>query len=150
MSDKDLIHDFKEKVHRFKEWMETESDRYGEWETDYPFWDDIYSSVNQLVEQIPIKDSKLIEDFLFILARDNEAEHIIDLVIDHPSLLITLATYGLDYKDHEARWQLAYGLGELKDRNNEAKVLLRQYIHDKHEYVRSRARFAIETLEDRT
>ncbi|MEH7351065.1 hypothetical protein [Gottfriedia acidiceleris] len=67
----------------------------------------------------------LANKFLFILARDNECENIINQLIDHPTQLIDLAKQSLSFNDFEARWQIAYGLGELTVNELEVKLLLK-------------------------
>lgn len=76
-------------------------------------------------------------DFLFALARDNEAEVILDMLIEYPAFLLTLAKSALAYPEYDARWQIAAALGQLKGR--EADSLLSQFMQDDNEYVRRRA-----------
>lgn len=142
-------------IDKFKNWAktvgpsgewETEYPHYGEWETEYPHWGSIYDSVNQLVEDIPVERwrSDLINAFLYILARDNESEFIIDTLIDNPIQLLSVAKHALSYPDYDARWQIAYGLGEIDENNQEIQMLLNQFLLDEIEYVRRRASFAYE------
>ncbi|PEC48705.1 hypothetical protein [Bacillus sp. AFS096315] len=104
-------------IESFILWSKTCEKSYREWETDYLHWDRIYKSTNNLIKKIPVENwsSKLVNKFLFILARDNECENIICQLIDHPNQLIKLAKHSVSFNDFEARWQIAYGLGEITD-----------------------------------
>ncbi|MEH7402998.1 hypothetical protein V7148_18670 [Gottfriedia acidiceleris] len=133
-------------IESFILWSKTCEKSYREWETDYLHWDRIYKSTNNLIKKIPVENwsSKLVNKFLFILARDNECENIICQLIDHPNQLIKLAKHSVSFNDFEARWQIAYGLGEITDFGIEVKQLLQKYILDEEEYVSRRAAFGYE------
>ncbi|MGG0179121.1 HEAT repeat domain-containing protein [Gottfriedia acidiceleris] len=138
-------------IESFVMWSKATERSYGEWETDYLHWDRIYKSTNNLIEKIPVGNwsADLVNKFLFILARDNECENIIDQLINHPIQLIDLAKHSLSFNDFEARWQIAYALGELINNEEEVKILLKKFIIDEVEYVRIRAAFAYEKIENR-
>lgn len=133
-------------IESFILWSKTCEKSYGEWETDYLHWDRIYKSTNNLIEKIPVENwsAELVNKFLFILARDNECENIIGQLIDHPNQLIELANHLLSFNDFEARWQIAYGLGEITDFGIKVKQLLQKFILDEVEYVSRRAAFGYE------
>jgi HEAT repeat protein len=78
------------------------------------------------------------------LARDNEWEIIIDNLIKNPPQLLALTAHSIFFPDHDARWQIAYGLGEINENDNEIKNLLNMFLQDEKEYVRRRASFAFE------
>ncbi|MFC7677810.1 HEAT repeat domain-containing protein [Paenibacillus sp. GCM10028914] len=130
----------------FKKWADGASVTYGEWETDYLHWDKIYSAVYGVLkhDRIDEWDAEVYELILYILARDNECENIIQTLIEHPRALKCLAHIALMNEDYEARWQVAYALGEIADPDNNLDELLRMFLQDKHEYVRRRASLAIE------
>lgn len=136
-------------IKSFNLWSKTAEKSYGEWETDYLHWDRIYKSTINLIEKIPVGNwsADIVNKFLFILARDNECENIINQLIDFPTQLIELAKHSLSFTDFEARWQIAYGLGELTDNEEEVKLLLQKFTVDEEEYVRRRALFAFEKKE---
>ncbi|MEH7351264.1 hypothetical protein [Gottfriedia acidiceleris] len=133
-------------IESFILWSKTSKKSYGEWETDYLYWDRIYKSTNNLVEKIPVENwsTDLVNKFLFILSRDNECENIIGQLINYPIQLIELAKHSLSFNDFEARWQIAFGLGEITDNGIDVKLLLQKYILDEVEYVRRRAAFGYE------
>ncbi|WJE50799.1 hypothetical protein QRE66_15730 [Bacillus cereus] len=133
-------------IEKFRNWAKTANKSFGEWETEYLHWDRIYRLVNMLVDATPVGkwSSDLLNDFLHILARDNECEIIIDTLIENPSHLLSLAKHSVSFPDHDARWQIAYGLGEISENSEEIKTLLNQFSLDEFEYVRRRASFAYE------
>ncbi len=86
-------------------------------ETDFLHWVRIYKSTINLIEEIPIKNWST-----DLVARENECKNIIGQLIDHPIQLIELAKYSLSFNDYEARWQIAFGLGEITDNVIEVKI----------------------------
>jgi hypothetical protein len=130
----------------FRTWAKTADNSFGEWETEFLHWDRIYQFVNKLIEDTPVGkwSSNLLNEFLYILARDNECEIIIDTLIDNPTQLLALANHSVFFPDHDARWQIAYGLGEINGNEQEIKNLLKKFLHDENEYVRRRASYAFE------
>ncbi|MGE7673096.1 hypothetical protein ACQKMV_05845 [Lysinibacillus sp. NPDC094403] len=130
----------------FRNWTKTTDLSFGEWETEYLHWDRIYYYANKLIEGTPIEQwsSNLLNEFLYILARDNECEIIIGNLIDNPKQLLSIAKYSVSFPDHDARWQIAYGLGEIDEDNQEIQTLIKQFLLDEIEYVRKRASFAYE------
>lgn len=129
-------------IERFRNWAATADKSFGEWETEYPDWDKIYRSVNVLIKETPVEkwNAELLNEFLYILARDNECEMIIDALKENPEQLLSIAKHAVLFPDPDARWQIAYGLGEIDINNQEKQTLLKQFSHDKNEYVRRRAR----------
>lgn len=65
----------------------------------------------------------------------------------HPEQLLALASKALSYEDYQARWQIAYGLSQIKDMQTVAKPLLLNFTNDQNDYVRKRALAALEFLE---
>jgi hypothetical protein len=132
----------------FKNWAKAADKSFGEWETEYLHWDRIYHYLKKLIEDIPVEkwSPDLLNEFLFILARDNECEIIIDILIKNPPQLLALAVHSIFFPDHDARWQIAYGLGEINENHIEIKNLLNMFLQDEKEYVRRRASFAFEKI----
>ncbi|WP_413378734.1 hypothetical protein [Alkalihalobacillus sp. 1P02AB] len=110
-------------INIFRNWAETADKPFGEWETEYLHWDRIYHYVNKLIEDTPVEkwSSDLLNEFLYILARDNECEIILETLIDNPIHLLSIAKHSVSFPDHDARWQIAYGLGEIDENNQEIK-----------------------------
>ena len=76
-------------------------------------------------------------DLLYVLARDNESEHICELIAEHTELLRTLARRAVECGEPDAKWQLAVAIGE--SRLTDAVDLLRPFLTDPDEYVRRRS-----------
>jgi hypothetical protein len=133
-------------IEKFRNWAKTSDKSFGEWETEYLHWDRIYHFVNKLIEDIPVEkwSSDLLNEFLYILARDNECEIIIDTLIENPTRLLSIAKHSVFFPDHDARWQIAHGLGEINENTQEIKNLLKKFLYDDEEYVRRRAYIAFE------
>ncbi|WP_316569156.1 HEAT repeat domain-containing protein [Neobacillus sp. YIM B06451] len=133
-------------IERFRNWAATADKSFGEWETEYPDWEKIYLFVNRLIKETPVEkwNKGLLNEFLYILARDNECEIIIDALIENPKQFLYIAKQAVRFPDPDARWQIAYGLGEIHVNNEEKQTLLKQFLHDEDEYVRRRAQVAFE------
>ena len=137
---------FKNGVSDFKRWALKADKSSREWETEYPNWDKLYHHTGNLLKELSVErwNEELMEDFLYILARDNEVENIIENLINLPNQLLSLTKYALTYSDNDAKWQVAYGLGEIKGDNLLIRMYLSDFLNDGQEYVRRRASFALE------
>lgn len=133
-------------IDNFKFWSKTADKQDGQWETEYEYWNRIYYLTDTLLQTIPVQkwSLELMNEFLYILARDNECEEIIYEILKCPNQLIELGKYAVSFQDNEARWQIAYGLGEIPVNNKEVRALLQNFMDDENEYVRRRATFAYE------
>jgi hypothetical protein len=138
--------EFLQVVENFKVWAKTADQSFGEWETEYLHWDKIYPAADKLIETALVGEwsGELVEEFLFILAHDNECENIIDTLIHNPNQLISLARYAVIYQDPDARWQFASGLGKINARYEAVGRLLKSFLADEDEYVKRRAALAWE------
>jgi hypothetical protein len=87
-------------IEKFRNWAKTLDKSFGEWETEYLHWDRIYHFVNKLIEDIPVEkwSSDLLNEFLYILARDNECEIIIDTLIENPTRLLSIAKHSVFFQ----------------------------------------------------
>lgn len=141
-----LKDEFLHEAAKFRRWAGPQRKRYGEWETEYYDWSEIYHAAEVLLAGDPVDqwDDELKDEFLYILARDNECENILDTLIQSPDHLIALAGHAVTFLDSDARWQIAYGLGQIEAYTLERRKLLNVFINDKDEYVRRRARLAWE------
>lgn len=130
----------------FKEWADDIAVKYGEWETDYHHWDKIYRAIDEVLKHVPTDEWNVdvYELILYALARDNECENVIQTLIEYPNVLKCLAYKALTHDDYDARWQIAYGLGEIEDTSNEVQDLITRFLEDDNEYVRRRALHALE------
>lgn len=149
---KQQINKFSKQISLFKVWASSISQKNGEWETEYIQWEEIYKTTSDLFvdEQELISEMNINKQFrgnlLFILARDNECENILQLLILHSRILLSLADFSIHYSDMDARWQIAYGLGEINIEIDEQKRLLGQFLNDPNEYVKKRAEYAFQKL----
>jgi hypothetical protein len=127
-------------VDKFKAWAEAEyptEPRYGEWECDYPTWDDLYTAYVGFLDAFsPTEWDRTDTDaILYGLARDNEAQKLQFELEQRPQSLTALARYALSTPcDYHARWQLADALKTVEPSVSEG--LLQAYFRDSHEYVR--------------
>jgi hypothetical protein len=138
--------EFLQEVANFKVWAKTADQSFGEWETEYLHWDKIYHAADKLIETALVSEwsGELVDEFLFILARDNECENIIDTLIQYPDQLISLARYAVTFHDTDARWQIASGLGKINAEYDAIRSLLKSFLADEDEYVKRRAALAWE------
>lgn len=146
MNASDALH---EQVKLFKGWVAgypIES-RVGEWECDYPYWEPLWSAAIALIDTVPFGDwsNESCADFLYALARDNEAERIADHLQGHTETLLALGKLSVHHPDSDAKWQLAAKLGNLRE-NTEAEFVLLKLVVDENEYVSRRALLSLGQL----
>ncbi|MFO0611423.1 MAG: hypothetical protein U0414_02460 [Polyangiaceae bacterium] len=120
----------------FREWASARDQASGEWECEYPNWAPLYSAAQRILSLETVSPAAL-ADLLYALARDNEAEFILDCLGHAEPIGVAVATAGLRCDDAQARWQLAVFLGRCQCVS--ASTLLRAYLDDADEYVRRRA-----------
>jgi HEAT repeat protein len=117
----------------------------GEWEMDYPGWDELYSATRDLLSNSPSSlPAPVTSSLLYVLARDNEAEHVKELLEAVPEVLVALAANAAD-AERDARWQLADALKTVNTQHS--MDLLKGLSTDGDEYVRRRALLAMATLD---
>ena len=76
---------------------------------------------------------------IYAVARDNEFEHLADVIAADPAALLLLAERSLAQPEPDARWQFAARLGTWVVRRGPAEALLLRLVDDPDEYVRRRA-----------
>jgi len=130
---------FEAEVEEFKRWALSLPGRYGEWETEYQRWPQLRDAAVSTLSASRL-DPSTVDRLLYVLARDNECEILLDALEEHPAAALHLARAGIAYGDPEARWQLAVHLGTRDEL--EAVTLLRHLLQDSNEYVRRRALLA--------
>ena len=138
--------EFLQEVANFKLWAKTADQSFGEWETEYLHWDKIYHAADKLIDTTLVGKwiGEFLDEFLFILARDNECENIMDTLIQYPNQLISLARYAVNFQDPDAKWQIASGLGKINTGDEAIRSLLKSFLADEDEYVKRRAALAWE------
>lgn len=132
-------------IQRFRDWAATiPGDRqFAEWECDYDGWTQLREAFERFVAA---PDSlawaqAMIDELLYILARDNEMEWLAGLVGQDESLTLLLAEQALSGHEPDAKWQLAVQLG--RHPSAESERLLEALAQDDHEYVSRRALMAL-------
>ncbi|SLJ96938.1 MULTISPECIES: hypothetical protein [unclassified Paenibacillus] len=119
-----------------------------EWETNYSNWSLLISLVFSLIETTEYTewDQNTLNNLLYLIARDNECETIIDKLSERSSSFLFLAEEALRYSDNDARWQFAHYLIQVKDQETKVIELIKKYSEDYVEYVRRRALAALEII----
>jgi hypothetical protein len=138
-------------INKFDKWAQTQSDitqddRGGEWECGYDSWDDIYQAfANYLKTSDPTQwTSKEKELLLYIIARDNEMEHL-SSILDEQAL-VTLTREAIINGHRDDKWQLAVQLNRLTDKHL-ATTLMDSLVNDEDEYVNRRALMGLAELQ---
>ena len=114
-----------------------------EWECDYPDWSAIYAAVAVILKRGEVPCEAELRDLVYVLARDNEDEQVLEMLASRPD--VTSALCGFSAEEPEARWQLAVALGKIG--SSDAKIRLSSLQSDSDEYVRRRAKFALQESE---
>ena len=134
-------------IQRFKDWASNYpiAERTGEWECDYPDWAEIYTAFTSFVEQNDYRQwsSTDTQNVLYIIARDNEDERLIDEIANQEDCLIAVAEAAVKYGERDAKWQIASRLGEAEIDVAVAETYLLEFLKDADEYVRRRALLAL-------
>lgn len=140
-----MMHKLFTEIDNFNHWAEAnatipQDDRDGEWECNYEHWNVIYSSFEDFLNTTIPTDwqNQIKNQLLYIIARDNDAEHLASLVAKNESALYVLSTYAVLSGPRDAKWQLATQLYRLKDKKR-ALELLEEFVNDPEEYVNKRA-----------
>ena len=97
-------------IDKFKKWEKDENpaySKYGEWECDYQYWNDIYHEIDELLDQEELNlSNSQIDDLLYIIARDNECEIIGEKLSKNVPFVISLANYAISSLHSDSKWQL--------------------------------------------
>lgn len=136
-------------VAKFREWAashELGAQSFGEWECEYLDWGAVYAAVESFLAaatQHTITRAEL-DSLLYILARDNEAEQVLEALERFPDIAAQVCEAAVSFSDKEARWQAALLAGRIS-----SAAVVRRFLDDEAEYVRRRAGFALQELEGR-
>ena len=136
-------------IEKFKKWAEAYSDipqdeRGGEWECDYSDWPIIWTEFETFLNDSHYSNwtDEEINNVLYIIARDNECNSIIELLSEKPKTLEFIAKEGLNFDSHDTKWQIVEMLYKLENKSD-AEQLVEKYLKQDIEYV---SRMAIKTL----
>ena len=142
-----------EQAIKFHQWQEatypgkTSEELGGEWEVDYPYWNDTYSAFCHVLTQMDAEtaDSGLLDEMVYLIARDNEAEGFIQETTSHPQWFECLCRRAAASNESEAKWQFAAYLPKCPCRQ-EVKDMILDFAKDPNEYVSRRALLAMPAL----
>jgi HEAT repeat protein len=130
-------------IAKFKDWAPLEKHRSGEWECDYEHWNELYAAAISLINLHNDGNitRELADELLYVIARDNECEHLRHCLLDAPLLLSKLAQLAVSSNESHAKWQIVTAVAEVRLDN--APDLIRPFLTDDNEYVRRRSLMAI-------
>ena len=142
-----------EQAIKFHQWQE---DTYPEktaeeigsmWEVDYPYWNDTYRAFCHVLTQMDAEtaDSVLLDEMVYLIARDNEAEGFIQETTSHPQWFERLCRRAAASNESEAKWQFAAYLPECPC-SQEVKDMILDFAKDPNDYVSRRALLAMPAL----
>ena len=142
-----------EQVGKFHQWQEitypgkTTEEIGGAWEVDYPAWNDIFDAFCHVLTQIDAEtaDSVLLDEMVYLIARDNEAEGFIQETTSHPQWFECLCRRAAASNENEAKWQFAAYLPECSC-SQEVRDIILNFAKDPNEYVSRRALLAMPAL----
>ena len=145
-----------EQAAKFRRWQETtypgkNAQEIGvEWEIDYPAWEDVWDAFCQVRTDFKAgqAEERLRAEMLYLIARDNEGEGLIQRTARHPAWFEALCRCAVRSPEPEARWQFAAYLPECPC-GREVKDLILDFAKDSHEYVNRRALLAMPALRPR-
>ena len=150
---KDIRECLLEQVGKFHQWQEitypgkTTEEIGGAWEVDYPAWNDIFDAFCHVLTQMDAEtaDSVLLDEMVYLIARDNEAEGFIQETTSHPQWFECLCRRAAASNENEAKWQFAAYLPECSC-SQEVRDIILDFAKDPNEYVSRRALLAMPAL----
>jgi HEAT repeat protein len=130
---------------KFWEWAGMTPDTYtenrglGEWEVEYPDWDELYKAASEALEQLNKEfNHNLAQLLVYALAIDNEAGVVLKSTEEKLENKLRFVRKAIFSNQPQARWQAAALLGnaEVEDRE---KLLVNLINRDDDKYVKRRA-----------
>lgn len=136
-------------IAKFLQWSEQFPDegRTSGWESGYPEWPVLRDAATAAVKAgDPVTAGpQAIEQVLYVVARDNADQWMVQTLIDFPKWLHAVANASLEFEDGDALWQLAVALGESPHKA-EAEQLLLKFNESADEYVSRMALLALANI----
>ncbi len=137
-------------IAEFREWQEARfpgrnpREISGEWETWYGSWPDINTAFCKVLLEVPPEtaDVHLLDEMVYIIARDNECECLMEELSEHPKWFGVLCRHSLHMEEADAKWQFASYLPGCEC-GHEIKELILAFAEDPDEYVCRRALLAM-------
>lgn len=148
-----LEYELHSKVENFKKWalrnypLITEDMDNGEWELDSKEFHSMYDCAIKTIEMYNDKiiNSKLADDLLYSIARDNECSRIINYLIEFPKAYSQLCTQCLQTNYTNAKWQFAESLKDYKG-NDDFSHIIFSYLDTGDEYTERMALMSLAHL----
>ncbi len=130
----------------FRKWAaplypnEAEAERGWNWEAGYTEWPQLWQLYDDFLQthQPETWSPTVIDQLLYIIARDNDSGSLARSTARYPRALIQLAAEAVKQHRPDAGWQLAVHLPELEDKQT-AEALLEMFMQQEDEYMRRRA-----------
>ncbi len=116
----------------------------GEWEIGFDEFDEMCDVIFEIIENTSCEQASklMLDDILFGIARDNEAERIVGKLIDRPEWFSLLCRRSLTTDYVNAKWQFAKWLKDYKGKDN-LHQLIYEFLNVDDEYTQ---RLALESL----
>jgi hypothetical protein len=115
-------------IAKFLKWSEqfSNENRESGWEAGYAEWPALRDSAYAIIEKTEVEAAgpQVVEQVLYLVARDNVAQCVVQKLIDHPKWLHAVARASLEFEDVDASWQLAVALGASTSKAEAEKLLL--------------------------
>lgn len=120
---------------------------YGNWETEYDEWDDIYNAVSKTILLINQKkeENKLCNFLLDAIAIDNENGIVIRKCEIELYSLKKLYAISVNHMQPEARRQISESIGKREDMDG--LNYLRELVNDENKYVQRSALISLKKLD---
>jgi hypothetical protein len=133
-------------VNRFRGWAVSvqNAERTGEWETWYEHWNELYTAFHSFISTTSTAhwSDQDWADVIYALARDNEAEHLAEMLASDPDLLLAVSRRVLQSDEPDAKWQIAEQLSR-RGHSEVGEAILLTLADNDHEYVSRRALMAL-------
>lgn len=137
-------------IAEFRAWQETRfpgrkpCEINGEWETWYGSWPEVNAAFCKVLLDVPPEtaDVHLLDEMVYIIARDNECEYLMEELSEHPKWFGVLCRHSLHMEEIDAKWQFASYLPDCEC-GHEIKELILALAEDQDEYVCRRALLAM-------
>ncbi len=101
-----------EQAKKFHKWQETTypgkttEEIGGVWEVDYPDWNDTYYAFCHVLNKMDAEtaDNILLNEMLYLIARDNDCESLIHETTLHTNWFERLCRFVITSNENEAKW----------------------------------------------
>lgn len=122
----------------------TEEHDNGEWEIGHTQWEDMNRAYLEIIEKYTTESvgKELIDDMLYVIARDSECSHLLIRTLDYPQWFEVLCQHSISSDYYNVKWQFAEQLGNYKG-ESDIKELLFSFIESGDEYTE---RMALQSL----